>query len=198
MTQPMSMPLLPDWARIVWAAAMVWVVVMHLRHAAGVAGRRRYWHAGHIAMSAGMAAMYLLPRMTHGELYRGGLALYAALAACVIGAAVGLGIHDRAPDPLWVVSALDFTAMTYMLISPEARPAWLTYLAVAWLGAEALAWLARAFDRLPAVRRAAEPGPGVVAGPGAAVDPREMRTSPAVAISLAVMAAGMSYMLAAM
>jgi hypothetical protein len=217
----MSMPLLPGWLAIVWAVAFAGVVVLHLWHAACLPGQRRVWHAGHIAMAAGMAAMYLLPRMAHPEVYRGGLVLYAVLTAGVITVASWFRRREQALNPIWVASAVDYLAMTYMLTPPADRPAWLNFLFAAYLAAEALMWLARGFDRLPVFTRRPVPvtpsraalGPGAAPAPHApgsegkppllsahpGPDPASpTRSDLSVGLSLAVMSAGMAYMLIAM
>jgi hypothetical protein len=153
--------------------------------------------------------------------YRGGLVAYAVLAAGVITVLAWLGNQEAALNPIWVASGVDYLAMSYMLIAPEHRPGWLNLLFAAYLAAEALAWLSRGFDRLPTFNRRAAPvtasraalGPGAARAPQApgaenrplllSAHPRTDPASPArsdlsVGLSLAVMSAGMAYMLIAM
>jgi hypothetical protein len=217
MSGMMSAGLLPSWLRIVWAAALAGVVVVHAWHALLMPGQRRWWHLTHIVMAVGMALMYLLPRIPYAALYSAGLGLFAVIALVVVTATVVARSREGAVNPIWVATALDYLAMTYMLINPGLRPDWLSYLFVAYLASEIVAWCARLFDRLPVF---SHPAVGVAPGgpgPVKAVEQNPSRRGPvllsahatpgsgtaghsdlSVGITLAVMAASMAYMLAVM
>ncbi len=137
----MHMPLLPDWLRYVWAAALVVVLVLHLRHAESMRGEVRLWHVGHILMAAGMIAMYLLPQADHPHLYWGGVALYGALTLAAGAYAATAWSGAGAPSWPWLASTVDMAVMTYMSLPRDDRPAWITYVAIAYLLVETLLWL---------------------------------------------------------
>ncbi|QBI54947.1 DUF5134 domain-containing protein [Streptomonospora litoralis] len=210
-----AMPGMPEWLRLGGAVVLAAVAAVHGVHGAGMHGQRRWWHLGHAVMAAGMAAMYLLPRMDYEPLYGGGLALFAALALATVGAALGLRSREGALNPIWTMSALDYLAMTYMLVDPAVRPAWPGLLLALYLAVAAFGWTVRAFDRLPAFARPAVAGAepplpaapsGTDGGAGPALlsaapqtDPAQRpRTRVSVALTLALMAAAMAYMLVAM
>ena len=217
-----STGLLPSWLSIGWAVALAGVVWVHAGHAWSMPGQRRWWHLTHIVMAIGMALMYLLPRMQYQPLYSVGLVLFAVITVAVITATVVARSREGAVNPILVVSALDYLAMTYMLIDPGLRPDWLSYLFVAYLASEIVAWGARWFDRLPVFTGPAVTAPVVAVasgGPGAARAAQQNssasgpvllsahatpgnvtagRSELSVIVTLAVMAASMAYMLAVM
>jgi hypothetical protein len=88
-------------------------------------------------------------------------------------------------------------AMSYMLV-PSARPWPLTYLFVAYLAVQTVAWALGWWQRFPVLRTAGA-GPDMIDSTGqgraVALTAHSTRTVP---VSLAVMAAGMAYMLVAM
>lgn len=220
---PMSMPLLPEWLRIVWSVALLVVVCLHIWHACSMAGQHRWWHAGHTIMAVGMIWMYLAkPTMAHPAQARTGLVIFAALTAALAVTALVWWRRERALNPLWIASATDMLAMTYMLIPPMSRPATLTWVVVAYLAVQTLAWATGAWGRLPLYRPAtptpggALPAPVPPAGGHSALAPETTmtatpastagpsrtglsgHTTPGVRVTLAIMAAAMAYMLAAM
>lgn len=216
MDMPMSMPLLPQWLRIVWALLLFVVLVQHAVHARQLRGQPRWWHIGHTMMALGMAAMYLLPRMQYGEWYRAGLVLFGVITAVE---AVGVFVLLRREgvfNPLWVSSTIGMLVMTYMMISPVSRPSWLTLLFVGYLAVEVLAWALGLWERLPVLRRpaTAPDSTAELAAPGAATRPSTTEaaargrvllpiglpahSTPGIRASLAIMAASMGYMLVAM
>ncbi|MGH3779213.1 MAG: hypothetical protein ACRDRO_00925 [Pseudonocardiaceae bacterium] len=76
-----SMPLLPDWLRVVWVAALTVLIVTHVGHAYCKLGQCRWWHAGHIVMAAGMVVMYWPRSMTRPGLSQAGVELFGGLAS---------------------------------------------------------------------------------------------------------------------
>ncbi|MDR7303699.1 DUF5134 domain-containing protein [Haloactinomyces albus] len=219
----MSMPLLPMWLRIVWVVALCGVIVTHVGHAVAMPGQRRWWHVGHTAMAAGMALMYLLPRMQHPALYRAGLVLFVLIMVAEAAATAVFRRREGMLNPLWLLSAVDMFAMAYMLLAPAARPVWLTWVLVAYLGGQVLGWAFGLWDRLPVFARglpatvapgdsptaverthrhehavtplADDPAPEAAPGPVVGLT---AHSTVAVRVTLAVMAAGMAYMLAIM
>jgi hypothetical protein len=99
-----------------------------------------------------------------------------------------------------VSSTTDKLAMTYMLLSPAVRPAALAYVFILSVGGQVLAWALALWDRVPALRgpALADPGAGVPVRVGAAgrCVGLAAHSTPVTRTSLAVMAAGMAYMLA--
>ena len=223
----MITPLLPLWLRLAWIIALGAIVVTHVGHAVAMPGQRRWWHLGHTAMAAGMALMYLLPRMQHPDLYPAGLVLFALVTLAEATATTVLRRREGVLNPLWMLATLDMLAMTYMLLPPPTRPTWLTTAVVLYLAAQALVWSLGGWDRLPVFRRGSprrtptatrvspNAEPDSVQHPGPA-PPTPLTTDPApenatgpvvgltahstvaVRLTLAVMTASMAYMLAVM
>lgn len=219
----MSMPLLPTWLRVAWVLALCVVVVLHGGHAVAMPGQRRWWHTGHTVMGVGMALMYALPRMQHPALYRVGLVLFALMTVAIVAATMAIRRHEGTLNPLWILSAADTLAMTYMFVPPTSTPRWLTYVFVVYLCCQVVAWACGLWDRLPVFRQPVLAG-GASRRTGAPdtaserderspellpADPHPeastgrlvgltVHSSLAVHITLAVMAASMAYMLAVM
>ncbi|MGH3492322.1 MAG: hypothetical protein ACRDRL_25795 [Sciscionella sp.] len=215
----MNMALLPDWLRLVLALAMLAVLVLHVWHAAAMAGQARWWHVGHTTMATGMVLMFAVMRTRHAVLY--GILLAVFVVALLVVAAVAIGARRREGrlNPLWASAVLDMAAMTYMLLPPQDRIGALTGVAVAYLAGQAIAWALGLWDRAPRLRPAAQTARG--AEEPEALDHREAgaatvlarrqhsaergqrfglqaHCTPSIRISLAVMAASMGYMLLAM
>jgi hypothetical protein len=218
MEPAMSMPLLPQWLRIVWAVALTGVLLLHLWHAWYIPGQPRWWHTGHIIMALGMMGMYLLG-MAHSGLYRAGVALFAIMTLALVTTAVVFRRQERVLNPLWMASAVDMLAMTYMLLPPAAQPAGVRWVFVAYLACQALAWALDIWDRVPVLQPAPPPPAPVPASRATATTGRiqavapattipgqsggrvlglTAHCTPAIRISLTVMAASMAYMLAVM
>lgn len=194
---PMTMPLIPAWSITPWVAAMVAVAALHVWHAGSAPRHERWWHMGHVAMSAGMVVMFLVPHHDHGRLYWIFTVVFGLLAAAMGAGALLLRHATGAERGIWVAAMGDQLAMVYMVIPLAARPAGLTALVVAYLVAAAAVWVAgRAW--LTRVRRAAATAgwtPGVRAGPGSAPT---FGPTVGVRLSLAAMAVAMAWMLLAM
>ncbi|SDP73458.1 hypothetical protein SAMN04487905_1088 [Actinopolyspora xinjiangensis] len=217
----MDMPLLPMWLRIVWVVALLAVMAVHTGHLVVLSGQHRAWHTGHTVMAAGMALMYLLPRMQHPELYRAGLVLFALVALVQAVITVAFRAREGAVNPLWLLATVDMLAMVYMLLPPTTRPDWLNWVFVAYLACQTVAYGLGAWDRLPVFTSrtptsvtagvatteharehehavtplSAEPAPDPTAGPVVGL---VAHSSLGVRVTLAVMAASMAYMLAVM
>jgi hypothetical protein len=131
--------------------------------------------------------------------------------------AVVVGRREGVLNLLWVASALDTLAMTYMLLPAAAQPAGVSWVFVAYLVCQMLAWALGLWDRVPVfqppaaaavatapatmprsrVVQTARPAPAVPTSGKRAVG-LTAHCSPTIRISLAVMAASMAYMLAVM
>lgn len=135
-----GMPLLPGWLALVLTVALCAVWLLHLRHAWVMRGSRRWWHAGHMAMAAGMIAMCLLPQAQHARLYWAGVCAFGALGAGAGSFTVAIWRREGRPDWLWVAATADMGAMAYMSLPATDRAALLSYLFVAYLCVEALLW----------------------------------------------------------
>jgi hypothetical protein len=193
-----DMYLLPEWLRWVWAAAFLGVVVAHAWHAWSMRGQPRWWHIGHTTMAGGMLVMYLVPHMAHPGLYRAGLVLFVLVAAAEAAWTLVLRRREGWLNPLWVATTVDQLVMVYMLAMPMSGPVLVTSALVVYLGVQTVLWGAGLWSRVPAVR----PQEAPLGAPGAASAPPRAReiglaaeADVVVRISLAVMAAGMGYML---
>lgn len=199
----MDSALLPGWLRVFWAVLLFGVVVAHTAHASLMRGQRRWWHGVHTAMAAAMLLMYLLPQMSYPGPYHAGLALFAVLTVSLIVSTALLHRREGTVSPLWIATAADMLAMTYMLLPTAARPEAVSYLLAGYLACSAIAWALGLWHRLPAL---AEPEPAL--GNGQRLPARDARPAGAVGLTLdssidvratlAVLAASMGYMLVGM
>lgn len=216
MGSAMSMPLLPQWLRIMWAVALAGVALLHVWHVWSIPGQPRWWHGGHIIMALGMMGMYLLG-MSHPSLYWVGVVLFAVLTVALGTTAVVFRRREGVLNLLWVASGVDMLAMTYMLLPLAAQPADVSWVFVTYLACQMLAWTLGLWDRAPMLQPAAaasvasapattptsrvgqalRPAP-TVPGSGDRVVGLTAHCTPAIRVSLAVMAASMAYMLAVM
>lgn len=207
MHEPMTMPLLPQWLAITWAVILLAVTAVHVWHAWTMTGQPRWWHIGHTAMALGMAAMYLLPTMSHPGFGRFGLAAFAVISVVVLVAAVLCWWREGVANPLWLATTVDMLAMTYMFLPMSTWSPALTGILIGYLVLQLVAWATNLWSRIPlyATNPATSAPSATTDAPGAA-DSRTFtprvgltgNTDGSVRATLAVMAAGMAYMLAAM
>lgn len=184
--------LLPDWLRWLWVAVFVGVVAIHCSHAVAIRGQRRAWHAGHVVMGLGMAAM-----VAPGWVATGPAAAWKGVflggTAVVFGWLVRAWTERRPVSPLWIGSLFDMAAMAYMLGTSTVSLPPLTWAFVVYFALLALAWLTGVFD---------ERMPPVATDPHPTTDPAGAALTGAIParqrVSLAVMAMGMAYMFVAM
>ncbi|WP_170110910.1 DUF5134 domain-containing protein [Antricoccus suffuscus] len=169
----MDMPLLPGWLEVLWALVLGAVAITHLWHVWWMSGRARWWHLAHVLMAAAMMVMYLAAQPAHADLYRAGVALFGALTISMILTCIWWASQDNFPNWLWAASTVGMLVMAYMSLPVGDHLATVTYLLVVYLAGEALVWVCNP------LRLAAD-------------------VTPAVRLSLAVMALGMGYMLVAM
>jgi Domain of unknown function (DUF5134) len=180
------MPMLPGWVRLVWVLALAVVAVIHIWHSATMAGQSRWWHGAHTLMAVGMLAMYGPDLLRQRVLDHALVVVFAVVTAVIAAGTASVGRREGRLNPLWAATGVQTAAMIYMAVvmaSPSTLPAALTWIVVAYLGCETLAWLLGLWDRVLARRRASLG----LSGPNG-VDIR---------VTLALMAASMAYMLAA-
>lgn len=178
-----GMPLLPGWLAVVLAAALGAVGLVHLRHAWAMRGERRWWHAGHMGMAAGMIVMCLLPQPGHAGLYWADVCLFGTLCLAAGAYAVASRRRDGRTGWLWAATMTDMAAMAYMALPAADRLTLLSYLLITYLCVEALLWAVIPSRPGPASPASLEPG----RGPG-----------PGVRTTLVVMSVSMAWMLIAM
>jgi hypothetical protein len=189
--------ILPRWLAVLWVLAMIAVFAVHFRHARESSGQRRIWHSGHVLMALGMAFMFapesIDPVHIAGRVWE----LAFATAAVLILAGILAALVNRwSVNALWPLAAIDMAVMAYMW-STASRATDLTWLLAASFGGASALWLGgrmRAVDRRFIVGAYAITPEGALGA--AAAEPlicdRNLR------VSMAAMALGMSYMLAAM
>jgi hypothetical protein len=192
--------LLPEWLGIAGLVLFGLIALSHLRHLATTNGQRAPWHACHVLMAIGMCFMYA-PAAIHlpavpSSFWQVAFALTGTLAAIW-----ALGGSDRAPNLIWLLTAIDLFAMVYMW-SPSALVAPLTWVLVAYLVAEAGLWALDAYRRidgnppisgLTIATAGHQPG-GVTVGAAPAMLLGDLDIS----ASMIGMTLGMAYMLVAM
>ncbi|MHA6805884.1 hypothetical protein [Salinifilum ghardaiensis] len=201
----MSTPLLPEWARWAWSAVFLAITAVHVWHAASMRSQPRWWHVGHTIMAVGMLLMYAMPHMGHSATFRLGLAVFVLLAAAEAATAVVLRRREGVLNPLWAGAAVDKLVMVYMLALPMRGPAAVTAVLVVYLALQVIAWSFDLWSRVAVVRPATVGTAATVPAGGPATAPVERGagvglvadSTPAVRVSLALMAAGMGHMLAA-
>jgi hypothetical protein len=189
--------ILPTWLAVLWALVMIVVFAVHFRHALESSGQRRIWHSGHVLMAGGMTVMYapesINPVHVASAVWEVAFATAAVLILAGILAAL---VSRRSVNALWPLAATDMAVMAYMW-STAPRATGLTWLLAACFGGTSALWLD---DRMRAVDRRFIVGAYAITPEGAlgaaAAEPlicdRNLR------VSMAAMALGMAYMLAAM
>jgi hypothetical protein len=189
--------ILPTWLAVLWALLMIGVAAVHFRHAWESSGQRRIWHSGHVLMALGMAFMFapasIDPIHIAGRVWQDAFATAAVLILAGILAAL---VSRWSVNALWPLAAIDMAVMAYMF-STASRAIGLTWLLAGCFGGASALWLG---DRMRAVDRRFIVGayaitPEGALGAAAAVPlicDRNLR------VSMAAMALGMGYMLAAM
>src|SRR5699024_3125867 len=155
----------------------------------------------------GMAAMYLLPTMSHPGFGRLGLATFAVVSIAVLGATVLHWRREAVVNPLWLATTVDMLAMTYMFLPMSNWIPVITGVLVGYLCLQTIAWATNLWARVPlyAGNTTTSGTPAVTDGPGTA-NSRAFTsrvgltaiTDGSVRATLAIMAAGMAYMLLAM
>jgi hypothetical protein len=202
----MSMPLLPEWMRLLWGVVCLGVAATHYWHAASMRGQPRWWHAGHTVMALGMLAMYLIPHATtHPVVWRAGLLLFLLVAVVHATAAMVLRRREGMLNPLWVFATVDALVMVYMVALPMSGPPAVTSVLAGYLTVQVAAWACGVWGRVsfhhtgPAGQPDALPAGGVAEAvvPARAAVGLPAEVDAGVRAGLALMTAGMGYMLVA-
>jgi Domain of unknown function (DUF5134) len=190
--------ILPTWLAIVWTLVFIAIVVIHVRHVLDSDGQRRVWHSGHVLMALGMAFMFAPSSIDSFDIPSGFWQLvFANGALAALAWMLVQALSGRAINVLWLVMAIDLGAMAYMW-SPSGFQAPLTWVLVAYFGAQSLLW---ASDRMRDVDHKTLWGGSFSVTPAGAVaieaaEPlvcfRDLR------VSMFAMTLGMAYMFAAM
>ncbi|HUA10537.1 MAG TPA: DUF5134 domain-containing protein [Solirubrobacteraceae bacterium] len=191
--------ILPNWLAVIWTLAFIVIVVIHARHVMETDGQRRLWHSGHVLMAAGMIFMFAPATLNHIAIPSGFWPLlFANAALIIIAGALAMMVSGRAINMLWGIMAIDMGAMAYMW-SPSGFVAPITWLLVAYFVVGAALWATnrmRGLDRHRLFGGVTFGADGTAAVGATAVEPlvceHDLRGS------MAVMALGMAYMLAAM
>ena len=195
--------ILPEWLAIVWTFVFLAIVVLHGWHLFQTHGvQPRLWHTGHVLMALGMAFMYAPSSLDPLNIPAAFWQLAFANGAGLIFAWMFAQVLDRyAFNVLWLLMAVDLTAMVYMW-TPSAFTAPLTWLLVAYFSIQALLWATDAYRRVDGRwqigggARLSVAGDGTVAISAVRSEPLicniEMRPS------MVAMTLGMAYMFAAM
>lgn len=183
------------------------IAASHLRYLLRTTGERRPWHACHVLMAIGMAFMYapgsIDPLDVPAAFWRLVFATAGALAAVR-----ALGLSDRPPSPIWLLTAVDLGAMLYMW-STHAFAAPLSWLLAAYFVVVAAMWALDAYRRLDGDRanirwwmlpQEAEAGAfrSRAAVATATATSRSLIGELDIGASMFAMALGMAYMLAVM
>lgn len=190
--------ILPEWLAAIWMLAFMAIVAIHALHLRDTDGQRRIWHSGHVLMALGMAFMFAPASIDHFNIPSGFWQLAFANGALAIFAwMLAQALSGHAINALWLVMAIDLGAMAYMW-SPSGFQAPLTWILVAYFGAQSLMWIT---NRMREVDHKTLLGGGFSVTPDGAVamsaaEPlvcfRDLR------VSMFAMTLGMAYMFAAM
>jgi hypothetical protein len=193
--------ILPEWLALIWLFVFAAIAVSHCRHLFSSHGQRRIWHAGHVLMAIGMAAMYTTSVVDGVHADRAGEIVFVYAAAATLAWMLVQVLYRRAVNVLWTMMVTDLGAMAYMW-SPSGLVAPITWLVVSYLLAQAALWTVSAHRRIDGVwqlggsPRISSPGTGPLVLSVARSEPLicEVR----IRASMIAMAVGMAYMFAAM
>lgn len=191
--------LLPEWLGILGTTLFVLVAVSHVRHLAMTGGQRAPWHACHVLTAIGMTFMYA-PAALHAPDLPVAFWRSVFTVAAVIAAVWALGDTRRAPNVIWLLTAVDLGQMVYMW-SPGLFTAPLTWLFVAYLTGEAGLWAVDAYRRLDGGSPVIALGMSATGQTGAVtvgVAPAALLGNLDISVSMITMTLGMAYMFAAM
>lgn len=213
--------MVPQWLALLWTCALVAVVIFHWRHLLECRGERRLWHAGHVLMGVGMVFMFAPASIDHLDIPAAFWQLvFANASAVVVAMILTRALEGRKTNILWLAAALELGAMTYMWLGQTLGA--LSWVLVGYFLVDCAFWAIGAdrwVDGRLWIRSARRPSAVKLgSGEGAAVqlggvamalsggeDATTALGSPAslvcdldVRASLATMAFGMAYMLAAM
>jgi Domain of unknown function (DUF5134) len=192
--------LLPEWLGIVGVAVFLLIALSHLRHLAMTSGERTPWHACHVLMAVGMAFMYA-PAAIHPPAVPMTFWRTVFAVTGVVAALWALGGSGRAPNLIWLLTAIDLGAMVYMW-SPGSFTASLTWVLVAYLTGEAALWAVDAYRRIdgstPIIGLRMAPAGYETGTVTLAAAPASLLGDMDISASMIGMTLGMAYMFAAM
>jgi len=193
--------LLPEWLGILGTVIFIAIALSHLRHMRMSRGERTLWHSCHVLMAVGMAFMYA-PAAIHPPHVATMFWQVVFAVAAVLAALWAFGGGRRAPNVIWLLTAVDLGVMAYMW-SSGSFVAPLSWVLVAYLVCEAGLWVTDAYHRLDGGAPVTGWTVSGAGGEGGAIALRA--TAPAVllgdlnlSVSMVAMTIGMAYMLAAM
>ncbi len=181
--------LFPSWVMFGWIAALTAVLVLHIGYLLRMAGQHRWFHLAHVAMIVGMIYMYAMMefklKWVSGPVW---VWFYTVTTAAILVWMIVRFVTRKPFSYLWVLALLQQAAMIYMWIPMSSWVPWFSYLLTAYFAVEALVWLV---GRISDVK----PGRGFEVGPGPRGEAVRLgHTSFLSNLSMAVMAASMSYM----
>lgn len=209
----MGTDLLPPWVTWLWLVALAAVLVFHCGHLVQMGGQHRWYHASHVLMLVSMLYMYASMEFKWTWISSSlQVVIFSMSTAAILLWMVYRFVQRQPFSFLWVLALIMQAAMIYMWL-PSWAPA-LTWALVVYFGLEAVAWLKGLLnDTKPAMAV----GPGshglggsllhgslsergsVSLGSGdRPVDVPVAQNTLADRVSMAIMAASMSYMFAAM
>lgn len=210
---------IPAPVAVVWLILFALIAFTHIVHAAKLPGRLRLWHSCHVFMAAGMILMFWPAEPLAGMPAAFGVWSYI-IAAGVLALCVAIAWWRFSQlQVLWLVSVVDFAAMAYMF-AMSTLVTWLSLIVATWFIAQTLAWASDLPGRMGAPTDCARRKHTDAIGPTAnqrndglylSGDTRMSAPSKTpliqsggdhhdwpVRVTLAVMAAGMAYMILAM
>lgn len=211
--ESMGTDLLPPWVTWLWLVALAAVLVFHCGHLIRMGGQHRWYHASHILMLVSMLYMYASMEFKWTWLSHSlQAAIFAMSSAAIVGWMVYRFVQRRPFSGLWALALIMQASMVYMWL-PDWAPA-LTWTLVVYFGLETVAWLAGLLDDTKptlavgpssqgvggSLTQSSMPERGSMSlGSGARpVDVPLAQSTMTARVSMAVMAASMSYMFAAM
>ncbi|NQU37070.1 MAG: hypothetical protein HQ526_05660 [Actinobacteria bacterium] len=185
--------LFPSWVMYLWIAALAAVLIFHCLHWVRMAGQHRWFHGAHILMIVGMIYMYAMMEFklewVSGPIW---VWIYSLTTAAIVIWMIVRFVHKTPFSYLWIFALLQQAAMIYMWLPMSSWIPWFSYALAAYFALEAISWLVGYIGDT-------KPGRGFAFGPGDRVNvvalghPRFVDN-----LSMAVMAASMSYMFVGM
>ncbi len=185
--------LFPAWVMYLWIAALTAVLVFHCLHWIKMAGQHRWFHAAHIVMLVGMIYMFAMMEFKLDWVSKWLLVwLYALTTVAILGWMAVRIVQKKPFSYLWILALVQQAAMIYMWMPMSDWVAWLSYGLTAYFALEALGWLVGYIGDT-------KPGRGFAVGPGSRSDVVALGHTRFIDnVSMAVMAASMSYMFVGM
>jgi hypothetical protein len=185
--------LFPSWVMYLWIAALAAVLIFHCLHWIRMGGQHRWFHGAHIFMLVGMIYMYAMMEFTLNWVAKPvWVWLYVLTTAAIVIWMIARIVAKKPFSYLWILALLQQAAMIYMWLPMSSWVPWFSYALTAYFALEAIGWLVGYLGDTKAGRGFAF-GPGDRSGVVALDHPRFLDN-----LSMAVMAASMSYMFVGM